>query len=295
MPKQTTKTNSTQVQINTGFASTGVVTVQTPQLTDLFDPADIEWRLGSIGRSSQGVWAKALAFVQSRAIQTRLDAVYGASGWRVKYRFEKTSIDAQGQVTFTGGVICTLSVRTPTGWVSKEDGAEQTDFEAFKGGISSAFKRAGSAWGIGRYLYDFEATFVKTSTEKVKGWNYTRDKTHGEFWWETPQVPDWANPKKVTAQTSTAEKTGPGDEQGNSASPATSAKTPQQVENNRTALGFAIVQEVKRIGLSSKEFTDWVKTDYKVASTKDLTVDQMKNLYESLAREHARGNRHLNA
>ena len=40
-------------------------------------------------------------------------------------------------------------------WISKEDGANVTEFESVKGGISNAFKRvASSGFGIGRYLYN---------------------------------------------------------------------------------------------------------------------------------------------
>lgn len=40
--------------------------------------------------------------------------------------------------------------------MDKEDGVGNTDYESIKGGISSAFKRVASIWGIGRYLYDAE-------------------------------------------------------------------------------------------------------------------------------------------
>lgn len=40
------------------------------------------------------------------------------------------------------------------------DGAENTDIEPVKGGLSDAYKRAAVKWGIGRYLYDMEAAWV---------------------------------------------------------------------------------------------------------------------------------------
>ena len=42
----------------------------------------------------------------------------------------------------------------------KYDGAENTDIEPVKGGLSDSFKRAAVLWGIGRYLYDMESIWV---------------------------------------------------------------------------------------------------------------------------------------
>jgi hypothetical protein len=38
-------------------------------------------------------------------------------------------------------MICRLGVRTEQGWIYKENGASETQVEAFKGGISASFKR----------------------------------------------------------------------------------------------------------------------------------------------------------
>lgn len=52
-------------------------------------------------------------------------------------------------------VYLSTSLKIDGEWISKEDGAQITEFESIKGGISSAFKRvASSGWAIGRYLYD---------------------------------------------------------------------------------------------------------------------------------------------
>jgi len=44
-----------------------------------------------------------------------------------------------------GGVLCGISVYfgPEIGWVTKFDGAENTDFESVKGGLSDSMKRAG--------------------------------------------------------------------------------------------------------------------------------------------------------
>ena len=145
-----------------------------------FAEKDYEWRVQS--EVSNGKAVRVLCYVQARAIQNRLDEVMGPFGWMVGY--EKGP---------DGGVICLLSLRQPdekgyASWVGKEDGAENTAIEAVKGGISSALKRAGVAWGIGRLLYDLDATVVPL---KSSGQYYHKTKD-GWKYWDAPRLPDWA-------------------------------------------------------------------------------------------------------
>lgn len=106
-----------------------------------FSEEDLEFRIGSTNKDR--TMGLALAYVQARAIQSRLDEVVGIDKWKVSYR------------EITGGFICTLSIFINGEWIAKEDGANITDFESIKGGISNAFKRvAASGFGIGRYLYN---------------------------------------------------------------------------------------------------------------------------------------------
>lgn len=110
-------------------------------------PADaIEWRVGS--RTKKGDRATLLAYLTSRAVMQRLDELVGPERWRDSY----APVLEGGKVA---GYICTLELEVREGqWVAKSDGADVTDMEGFKGGISSALKRAAVKWGIGRYLYD---------------------------------------------------------------------------------------------------------------------------------------------
>lgn len=106
-----------------------------------FDEKDLEFRVGAT--NSEKTMGLALAYVQARAIQSRLDEVLGMENWKVSYREIKD------------GFLCTLSIRINNEWIEKEDGAGVTDYESIKGGISNAFKRvASSGFGIGRYLYN---------------------------------------------------------------------------------------------------------------------------------------------
>ena len=112
------------------------------KLKEKFDEDSIEFRVGAT--NNEKTMGLALAYVQARAIQNRLDEVLGFENWKVSYR------------QIQGGFLCTLSIRKNSNseWIEKEDGASITDFESVKGGISNSFKRTASIFGIGRYLYD---------------------------------------------------------------------------------------------------------------------------------------------
>lgn len=112
-------------------------------------PADaVSWRVGST--TSDKTKGMALAYIDSRDVQERLDAVVGPENWSDSYH-----------ETARGIMICTLSICINGQWISKSDGAGATDVEAEKGIISDAFKRAAVKWGIGRYLYSLPSPWVE--------------------------------------------------------------------------------------------------------------------------------------
>ena len=126
--------------------------IQLSHLRDPFPASDIEWKPGAVSRDKKK--GLAMAYLTNRAIQDRLDDVCGPENWRNVFR--------PGPA---GGVLCGLSINV-TGdplaprWVTKWDGAENTDFESVKGGLSGAMKRSAVQWGIGRYLYDIPSCWV---------------------------------------------------------------------------------------------------------------------------------------
>ena len=123
------------------------------RLADPFPPSDIEWKPGATTRDkSKGL---AMAYLTSRAVQQRFDDVCGPGDWRNEF--------TPGP---DGGVLCGISVRVDredgtSEWVTKWDGADNSQVEAVKGGLSGATKRAAVQWGVGRYLYDLPATWVR--------------------------------------------------------------------------------------------------------------------------------------
>jgi len=181
------------------------------KLTDFFEEKDLEWKPQTVGKTKNGFYAMVLCYVQARAIQNRLDEVFGWDGWKDEYRFEKEDC------------ICRLSCKNEKGeWIAKENGAPQTDIESFKGGISGAFKRvASSGFGIGRYLYDLDTTWADVCTkEEFKGlhsqlgWNKAKVKTdagYEDFYWKTPSIDKKFLPKKEAKQESRYKETLNGD------------------------------------------------------------------------------------
>ena len=122
------------------------------RLRDHFTPADIEWKPITISKkTNKGL---AASYITNRAIMERLDDVVGPENWRNDFRPGPS-----------GGVVCGLAIRVvredgTSEWIAKWDGAENTDIEAVKGGLSNAMRRAAVQWGIGRYLYDVPSQWV---------------------------------------------------------------------------------------------------------------------------------------
>src|SRR3990172_1854590 len=158
------------------------------KLTEPFKAEEIEWRVSRAGKKSNGdLWAKILAYVTNRAIMDRLDEACGPENWKNEFR------EWQGSTA----VLCGLSIKIEGEWVTKWDAAENTDFEAVKGGISGSQKRAAVHWGIGRYLYSLEETWAQISYHGTFAGQFV-DKKTGEklfFKFDPPSLPEWAVPK----------------------------------------------------------------------------------------------------
>ncbi len=103
-----------------------------------FPPEVVELKPGAVAEEKKR--ALALAYVDARHYQTRLDSVVGPSNWQVAYR-------PWGD----RGVICAVSALG----VTREDvgEAENGDPNQATSAAMQAFKRACAAFGLGRYLY----------------------------------------------------------------------------------------------------------------------------------------------
>ena len=154
-----------------------------------FDESEIEWRIGRSGKNSKGIYAMCLAYVSNRAIMNRLDDVFGVMGWKNNFKEWHTSSQ-----------LCEISVYNEElkEWVTKVDGADATNIEATKGGLSDSMKRCAVQFGIGRYLYNLEEGWATIYDKKGSGRKYAKlSKSDGEtpFYWSPPSLPNWALPK----------------------------------------------------------------------------------------------------
>lgn len=128
------------------------------RLREPFPQKTLKWRVGSMSKDRTS--GKALPYIDARHVQNRLDEVVGPENWQ-------TELTAQSN----GSVfVCKLSLRINGEWLSKSDGAQIDDYAedahgnakevALKGAMSDALKRAAVQWGIGRYLYEYDAPWV---------------------------------------------------------------------------------------------------------------------------------------
>ena len=117
-----------------------------------FAAEDLEWRLQTAFESSmQGI---AVPYVTNRAIQNRLDEVVGPQNWYNEYKPWHGTGKREAQ-------ICGISIYFEgRGFITKWDGAEDSDIEPVKGGLSDSMKRAAVQWGIGRVLYNMDTVYV---------------------------------------------------------------------------------------------------------------------------------------
>lgn len=171
------------------------------RLRDPFPSSDIEWRVGRAGKNQKGVWAMCLAYLTNRAIMERLDEVCGPENWRNEYREAPA-----------GGVLCGISIRIGDEWVTKWDGAENTEMESVKGGLSGSMKRAAVHWGIGRYLYHLPEGWA-TIHQNGEHFGKLPQKAGGDsFRWDPPGLPEWALPDGSGKPDGVAPKAQPQDE-----------------------------------------------------------------------------------
>lgn len=104
------------------------------ELARPFAAEDLEWRIQVTSKDKTS--GLAIPYVTNRAIQDRLDEVVGPENWYNDYKpwHGNGKKDAQ---------ICGISIYFEgKGFITKWDGAEDSDIEPIKGGLSDSMKRA---------------------------------------------------------------------------------------------------------------------------------------------------------
>ncbi len=142
-----------------------------------FYPEEIEWRLRSAGIEQGKPWVKIHAYITNRAIMNRLDHTVGPFNWRNEFI-------KWGDHT----MLCGLSLRINREWLTKWDGAAETELAAAKGGFSESMKRAAIQWGMGRYLYNQPDQFAVCSLERQTddAWHRARTGRGQILYWRNP-------------------------------------------------------------------------------------------------------------
>ncbi len=127
----------------------------TQALAEPFAPTEVKFKPAVVS----GNRAMALAYVDARVIQDRLDDVLGPMNWQDDY-----------ECLTDGSVVCRLRLRLGEEWITKVDvggPSEQPDGgDRLKAAFSDALKRAAVKFGVGRYLYRLPAQWVDYDPRK---------------------------------------------------------------------------------------------------------------------------------
>lgn len=131
------------------------------KLSAPFAPATVSWRLGPT--NADKTRGMALAYIDARDVQDRLDAVCGIN-WQARHPWASGTL-----------IACEIGIKIDDEWIWRGDGAgeiesdiggsgerkEQAQDMARKAAFSDSFKRAAVRWGVGRYLYDLDSPWVE--------------------------------------------------------------------------------------------------------------------------------------
>lgn len=140
-----------------------------------FEPRDVKFKPQMVKNNR----CLAMAYIDARLIQDRLDTVLGFENWEDSY-----------DLLPDGSVMCRLRIRLGDQWITKVDvgsPSEQPDGgDRLKAAVSDALKRAAVKFGIGRYLYRLPAQWVDYDPVKKQIA-------------QVPQLPAFAIPKSKSA------------------------------------------------------------------------------------------------
>jgi hypothetical protein len=143
----------------------------TAALSDPFEPTEVKFKPQMVKNNR----ALAMAYIDARLIQDRLDEVVGVENWEDAYK-----------ILTDGSVMCRLRVKLGDRWITKTDvgsPSEQPDSgDRLKAAFSDALKRAAVKFGIGRYLYRLKADWVDYDPVKKQ-------------LTQLPRLPAWALPR----------------------------------------------------------------------------------------------------
>lgn len=131
-------------------------------LTQPIQPDEMEWRVQQQTKTGKLI---IVPYLTNRTVMERFDRQFGWDGWQ------------NDIVEIQDGFLCRITARVSDQdgsviTVTKTDGANRTDIEPIKGGISDAMKRCAVQFGLGRDLYNYPKVFVETPDKYIPDWAY---------------------------------------------------------------------------------------------------------------------------
>ena len=163
----------------------------TTALAAPFEPREVKYKPQMVKNNR----CLAMAYIDARLIQDRLDEVLGVENWEDGYN-----------ILADGSVMCRLKCKLGDRWITKTDvgsPSEQPDGgDRLKAAFSDALKCAAVKFGIGRYLYRLAAQWVDYDPVKkqivqvpqMPAFGLPKAKT------PTPVVPTPAKPQAANAE-----------------------------------------------------------------------------------------------
>jgi hypothetical protein len=132
------------------------------ELAQPFDPAAVEFKAGATTQDKAR--ALALAYVDSRVYQARLDAV--APDWRNEYTREYAGERVIVTCALTVAGVTRQAIGESLQANARHDGSTVIEENAATSAEAQAFKRACSAFGLGRYLYSVPQVWAEYDAQR---------------------------------------------------------------------------------------------------------------------------------
>ena len=127
-----------------------------------FPPDQVQWRVTNTAKDKKR--GQIVPYADPRAYADRLNALFTVQGWTRKYQIETMSNITRmkkGESISSGKILVTCTVTIVGLWSHSGTGEEWADDEnGMTSADAQAFKRACSCFGLGRYFYEFQGSWV---------------------------------------------------------------------------------------------------------------------------------------
>jgi hypothetical protein len=127
-----------------------------------FSPDQVQWRVTNTAKDKKR--GQIVPYADPRAYADRLNALFTPQGWTREYKVETMSNITRmkkGESIVSGKILVTCTVTIIGLWSHSGTGEEWADDEnGMTSADAQAFKRACACFGLGRYFYEFQGSWV---------------------------------------------------------------------------------------------------------------------------------------